>query len=220
MSKYETIKKLFESHSNPERVISMSKYMKDQFSFYGIAASDRRNLYKDFLETEKKQDSIDWKFIEQCYADNHREFQYLVYDYLLAMKKQVCFEDISSVKDLVMAKSWWDTVDMLAQVVGNIALKDSRVDEEMLAWSREENIWVQRIAILYQLRFKEKTNTTQLEQILLNCVGTNEFFINKAIGWALREYSKTNPDWVRTFLENHQAQMANLSIREASKYLS
>ncbi|CAI3305142.1 DNA alkylation repair protein [Enterococcus cecorum] len=109
---------------------------------------------------------------------------------------------------------------MLAQVVGNIALKDSRVEEEMLAWSREENIWVQRIAILYQLRFKEKTNTAQLEQILLNCLGTNEFFINKAIGWSLREYSKTNPDWVRDFLEKYQEQMANLSIREASKYLS
>ena len=220
MSKYETIQKIFENQSNPERAISMSKYMKDQFSFYGIAASDRRDLYKGFLKTEKKQDSIDWKLIEQCYADNHREFQYLVYDYLLAMKKQLSFEDSSSVKDLVMAKSWWDTVDMLAQVVGNIAMKDSRVDALMLAWSQEENIWVQRIAILYQLRFKEKTNTTQLEQILLNCAGTNEFFINKAIGWALREYSKTNPDWVRTFLENHQAQMANLSIREASKYLS
>lgn len=220
MNKYETLKKLFEAHSNPERATAMSKYMKDQFSFYGIAASDRRNLYKDFLKTEKKQDSIDWKFIEQCYADNHREFQYLVYDYLLAMKKQVCFEDISAVKCLVMAKSWWDTVDMLAQVVGNIVLKDSRVDALMLAWSQEENIWVQRIAILYQLRFKEKTNTTQLKQILLNCVGTNEFFINKAIGWALREYSKTNPDWVRDFLEKYQEQMANLSIREASKYLS
>ncbi len=220
MSKYETIKKLFESHSNPERAIPMSKYMKDQFSFYGIAAADRKNLYKDFLKTEKKQDSIDWKFIEQCYADNHREFQYLVYDYLLAMKKQLSFEDISSVKALVKKKSWWDTVDMLAQVVGNIALKDSRVDALMLAWSQEENIWVQRIAILYQLRFKEKTNTTQLVQILLNCVGTNEFFINKAIGWALREYSKTNPDWVRDFLEKYREQMANLSIREASKYLS
>lgn len=220
MDKYETLKKLFETHSNPERAISMSKYMKDQFSFYGIAAADRKNLYKDFLKTEKKQDSIDWKFIDQCYADDHREFQYLAYEYLLVMKKQLSFEDISLVKDLVMKKSWWDTVDFLAQVVGNIVLKDSLVDEEMLAWSREENIWVQRIAILYQLRFKEKTNTMQLEQILLNCLGTNEFFINKAIGWALREYSKTNPDWVRDFLEKYQEQMANLSIREASKYLS
>ncbi|MDZ5585154.1 DNA alkylation repair protein [Enterococcus cecorum] len=220
MDKYETIKKIFENHSNSERAMSMSKYMKDQFSFYGIAASDRRNLYKDFLETVKKQGTLDWAFLDQCYADDHREFQYLAYEYLLAMKKQLSFEDISLVKDLVMKKSWWDTVDFLAQVVGNIALKDSRVDEWMLAWSQEENIWVRRVSILYQLRFKEKTNTTQLEQILLNCVGTNEFFINKAIGWALREYSKTNPDWVRTFLENHQSQMANLSIREASKYLS
>ena len=220
MIKYETIKKLFESHSNSERAISMSKYMKDQFSFYGITAADRKNLYKDFLKTDKKQDSIDWKVIDQCYADDHSEFQDLAYEYLLVMKKQLSFEDISLVKELVMKKSWWDTVDFLAQVVGNIVLKDSLVDEEMLAWSREENIWVQRIAILYQLRFKEKTNTTQLEQILLNCVGTNEFFINKAIGWALREYSKTNPDWVRDFLEKYQEQMANLSIREASKYLS
>lgn len=220
MDKYETIKKLFETHSNPERAISMSKYMKDQFSFYGIAAADRKNLYKDFLKTEKKQGTLDWAFLEQCYADDHREFQYLAYEYLLAMKKQLSFEDISFVKALVMKKSWWDTVDFLAQVVGNIALKDSRVDELMLAWSQEENIWVRRVSILYQLRFKEKTKTTQLEQILLNCLGTNEFFINKAIGWALREYSKTNPDWVRDFLEKYQEQMANLSIREASKYLS
>ena len=220
MSKYETIKKLFETHSNPERAISMSKYMKDQFSFYGIAAADRKNLYKDFLKTEKKQGTLDWAFLDQCYADDHREFQYLAYEYLLAMKKQLSFEDISFVKALVMKKSLWDTVDFLAQVVGNIALKDSRVDELMLAWSQEENIWVRRVSILYQLRFKEKTETTQLEQILLNCLGTNEFFINKAIGWALREYSKTNPDWVRDFLEKYQEQMANLSIREASKYLS
>ena len=220
MSKYETIKKLFETHSNPERAISMSKYMKDQFSFYGIAAADRKNLYKDFLKTEKKQGTLDWAFLEQCYADDHREFQYLAYEYLLAMKKQLSFEDISFVKALVMKKSWWDTVDFLAQVVGNIALKDSRVDELMLAWSQEENIWVRRVSILYQLRFKEKTKTTQLEQILLNCLGTNEFFINKAIGWALREYSKMNPDWVRDFLEKYQEQMANLSILEASKYLS
>lgn len=220
MDKYETLKKLFETYSNPERAISMSKYMKGQFSFYGITAADRKNLYKDFLKTEKKQGTLDWAFLDQCYADDHREFQYLAYDYLLAMKKQLNFEDISFVKAIVMKKSWWDTVDMLAQVVGNIALKDSRVDEEMLAWSREENILVRRVAILYQLRFKQKTNTTQLEQIILNCVGTNEFFINKAIGWALREYSKTNPDWVRDFLEKYQAQIANLSIREESKYLS
>ena len=99
MDKYETLKKLFETHSNPERAFSMSKYMKDQFSFYGIAAADRKNLYKDFLKTEKKQGTLDWAFLEQCYADDHREFQYLAYEYLLAMKKQLSL--LSSIKRFI-----------------------------------------------------------------------------------------------------------------------
>lgn len=149
MDKYQSLKKLFEAHSNPERAISMSKYMKDQFRFYGISAADRKNLYKDFLKTEKKQGRLDWKFLDQCYADEHREFQYLAYDYLLSMKKFVHFEHIPQIKLFIMTRSWWDTVDFLSQVIGNIAMMDSRVDESMLTWSLEENIWVKRVAILY-----------------------------------------------------------------------
>lgn len=219
MDKYETIKKIFEAHSNPERAMAMSKYMKDQFHFYGIAAADRKNLYKDFLKSEKATKTVDWVFLEQCYADEHREFQYLAYDYLLSMKKFVHFEHIPQIKFFIMTRSWWDTVDFLSQVVGNIALTDARVHDLMITWSLEENIWVKRVAILYQLRFKTKTNPTQLEQIILNCLGTNEFFINKAIGWALREYSKVHPEWVGQFLADHQERLAKLSIREASKYL-
>lgn len=219
MDKYQSLRKLFEAHSNPERAITMSKYMKDHFRFYGIAAADRKNLYKDFLKSEKVTKTVDWAFLEQCYGDEHREFQYLVYDYLLAMKKFVHFENIPQIKLFIMTRSWWDTVDFLSQVVGNIAMMDSRVDELMLAWSLEENIWIKRVAILYQLRFKTKTNPTQLEQIILNCLGTNEFFINKAIGWALREYSKVHPEWVRQFLADYQEKLAKLSVREASKYL-
>lgn len=219
MDKYQSLKKLFEAHSNPERAMAMSKYMKDQFHFYGIAAANRKNLYKDFLKSEKATKSVDWAFLEQCYGDEHREFQYLAYDYLLAMKKFVHFEHIPQIKLFIMTRSWWDTVDFLSQVVGNIAVMDSRVDELMLTWSLEENIWIKRVAILYQLRFKTKTNPTQLEQIILNCLGTNEFFINKAIGWALREYSKVHPEWVRQFLADYQERLAKLSIREASKYL-
>lgn len=219
MDKYQSLKKLFEAHSNPERAMAMSKYMKDQFHFYGIAAADRKNLYKDFLKSEKATKSVDWAFLEQCNGDEHREFQYLAYDYLLAMKKFVHFEHIPQIKLFIMTRSWWDTVDFLSQVVGNIAMMDSRVDELMLTWSLEENIWTKRVAILYQLRFKTKTNPTQLEQIILNCLGTNEFFINKAIGWALREYSKVHPEWVRQFLADYQERLAKLSIREASKYL-
>lgn len=219
MDKYQTIKSLFEKNSDKEKALPMAKYMKNHFVFYGISAADRKRLYKEFLKTEKKQQQVDWDFLRECYEDEHREFQYLAYDYLLAMKKFVHFEHIPQIKLFIMTRSWWDTVDFLSQVVGNIAMMDSRVDELMLTWSLEENIWIKRVAILYQLRFKTKTNPTQLEQIILNCLGTNEFFINKAIGWALREYSKVHPEWVRQFLADYQERLAKLSIREASKYL-
>ncbi|HJF19152.1 MAG TPA: DNA alkylation repair protein [Enterococcus columbae] len=219
MDKYQTIKSLFEKNSDKEKALPMAKYMKNHFVFYGISAADRKRLYKEFLKTEKKQQQVDWDFLRECYGDEHREFQYLAYDYLLAMKKFVHFEHIPQIKLFIMTRSWWDTVDFLSQVVGNIAMMDSRVDELMLTWSLEENIWIKRVAILYQLRFKTKTNPTQLKQIILNCLGTNEFFINKAIGWALREYSKVHPEWVRQFLADYQERLAKLSIREASKYL-
>lgn len=219
MDKYQTIKSLFEKNSDKEKALPMAKYMKNHSVFYGISAADRKRLYKEFLKTEKKQQQVDWDFLRECYEDEHREFQYLAYDYLLAMKKFVHFENIPQIKLFIMTRSWWDTVDFLSQVVGNIAMMDSRVDELMLTWSLEENIWIKRVAILYQLRFKTQTNPTQLEQIILNCLGTNEFFINKAIGWALREYSKVHPEWVRQFLADYQERLAKLSIREASKYL-
>lgn len=219
MDKYQTIKSLFEKNSDKEKALPMAKYMKNHFVFYGISAADRKRLYKDFLKNEKKQQQVDWDFLRECYEDEHREFQYLAYDYLLAMKKFIKYEDIPKIKKLIITKSWWDTVDFLSQVIGNIATDDTRVEQSMLTWSKDENIWLRRVALLYQLRFKKQTNVTQLETIILNCVGTNEFFINKAIGWALREYSKTDSKWVSQFVNQHQAQLTNLSIREASKYL-
>jgi 3-methyladenine DNA glycosylase AlkD len=89
----------------------------------------------------------------------------------------------------------------------------------MLVWSMSDNLWLRRVAINYQRKLKEKTNTELLEKIICNNLGTKEFFINKAIGWSLREYSKVNPDWVREFLRKYESKLAKLSIREASKYL-
>ncbi len=89
----------------------------------------------------------------------------------------------------------------------------------MLEWSSDDNFWLRRVAIDHQLLRKDKMKTNLLEKILINNLNQSEFFINKAIGWILRDYSKTNPDWVRTFIEKHKNQMANLSIKEASKYL-
>lgn len=219
MDKYLQIKKLFEEQEDKENAIAMSKYMRNMFDFYGLPTPKRKEVYNDFIKLEKKSKEIDWDFLDRCYEDNHREFQYLVYDYLLAMKQYVTYEDISKIRNYIVTKSWWDTIDFLCKVIGEVGIRDSRVKNLMIDWSNNENIWVKRTAIEHQLCLKEKTDTELLEQIIVNCFGSDEFFINKAIGWALRDYSKTNPIWVKDFINKYNNQMASLSIKEASKYI-
>ncbi len=219
MNKYLEIRKIFESMEDKENAIAMSKYMRNLFDFYGLPTPKRKEVYHDFIKSERKLKKIDWEFLDKCYDDNHREFQYLVYDYLLAMKQYVSFEDISKIQNYIIKKSWWDTIDFLCKIVGDVGLRDSRVKDLMKEWSKNENIWIKRSAIEHQLCLKEKTDTKLLEQIIVNCFGSDEFFINKAIGWALRDYSKTNPKWVKDFINKYNDKMDSLSIKEASKYI-
>ena len=219
MDKYLKMKEMFEVKEDHENAESMAKYMKNNFDFYGIPAPKRKEIYKDFIKTEKKTKVIDWEFLDKCYDDDHREFQYLAYDYLLAMKQFVTFEDIIKIKHYVLSKSWWDTIDFLCKVIGNVGLRDARVKELMLEWSKDENMWIKRTAIEHQLGLKEKTDHELLENIIVNSLGSDEFFINKAIGWALRDYSKVNQAWVKDFLNKYRDEMSSLSLKEASKYL-
>ena len=219
MDKYEAARKKFEAERDEGNAASMSEYMRSMFKFYGIAAPKRKELHKSFIKDEKKLKTVDWNFLDRCYEDEHREFQYLVCDYLLALKQYVIFEDIPKIKVYITTKSWWDTIDFLCKVIGDVGLRDERVKALMLEWSECENIWIKRTAIEHQLSLKEKTDAELLEKIILNCLGSDEFFINKAIGWALREYSKTNPQWVKEFIDKHKDRMCGLSIKEASRYI-
>lgn len=219
MEKYLEIKKRFEDLQDKEKAAVMSKYMRNKFEFYGVQSPQRKEVYKEFIKSEKKAKRIDWDFLDKCYDDEHREFQYLVYDYLLAMRQYVLYEDISKIKKYILIKPWWDTIDFLCKVIGNVGLKDPRVKKLMIEWSKNDNIWVKRSAIEHQLGLKEQTDSELLEKILVNCFGSDEFFINKAIGWALRDYSKTNPNWVKSFLDKYKDKMKKLSINEANKYI-
>ena len=219
MDKYEELKRKFEESKDKENAISMAKYMRNLFSFYGIPTPKRKAVYKDFLKEEKKLEKIDWELLDQCYQDLHREFQYFVCDYLLAMNKYLTFEDIPKLKQYITKKEWWDTIDCFDSVIGEIGLRDNRVEKLMLEWSKDKDFWLRRIAIDHQLNRKKKTNKELLEQIIVNNFGSEEFFINKAIGWSLREYSKTNPTWVKEFLDKYKDKLNKLSIREASKYI-
>ncbi len=219
MDKYIELKKRFEANRDDEKALKMAAYMRNLFPFYGLPTPARKAVYKDLLKSEKRKKIIDWQLLDKCYADEHREFQYFVYDYLLAMIGALVYDDIFKIENYIRAKQWWDTIDILSKVAGKIGLRDKRLDELMTAWSEDTDFWVRRTAIIHQLGRKEKTNTRLLETVLTNNFGSNEFFVNKAIGWALRDYSKTDPQWVRRFIETYKDKMNTLSIREASKYI-
>ena len=209
----------FEENRNELLAESMSKYMQDKFRFLGVRGATRTEIYKKYFPDARKTKTIDWDFVENCWNKEEREFQYVVVYYLKAMQKFLKREDISKLKYLIVTKSWWDTVDLLAKVIGSLVIRIEGYDKIMLEWSKDSNIWLKRVAILYQLSLKDKVDEIILDKILVNNLGDNEFFINKAIGWALRDYSKFNPEWVREFIKKNKDNMANLSIREASKYI-
>ena len=135
------------------------------------------------------------------------------------MAEYLSFSDMYRIEQYVRTKQWWDTIDSLIKPIGKLGLRDQRIDKLMLQWSLDEDKWVRRVAIEHQLLRKDKMNIDLLAEIIENNLGNNEFFINKAIGWALRDYSKTNPVWVKQFIFDHQSAMAPLSIREGSKYI-
>ena len=208
-----------EENRNELLAESMSKYMQDKFRFLGVRGATRTEIYKKYFPDARKTKTVDWDFVESCWNKEEREFQYVVVYYLKAMQKFLKREDISKLKYLIVTKSWWDTVDLLAKVIGSLVIRIEGYDQIMLEWSKDSNIWLRRVAILYQLSLKDKVDEIILDKILVNNLGDNEFFINKAVGWALRDYSKYNPEWVREFIKKNKDNMANLSIREASKYI-
>ncbi|EGJ38672.1 DNA alkylation repair enzyme [Streptococcus sanguinis SK49] len=217
MNVEELVKEL-KAVANPDDAVAMKAYMKNKFEFLGVKIPARRKLAKTFFK-QGTDFVIDWNFINEAWNNPYRELQYTALDYLEIRKKLLTPSDLPRLKKLAQTKSWWDTIDFLDRLVGSIIARFPETKEIIVAWSCDEDIWLRRMAIDHQLLRKEKTDTELLEKILVNNLGRTEFFINKAIGWALRDYSKTNPDWVRAFIERHQTEMAALSIREGSKYL-
>ena len=208
-----------EAAKNPEKATPMEAYMRHQFPFLGIAAPERNARYKKYFPSAKKTKIIDWDFVDTCWEKDAREYQYVAVNYLKAMQSYLTKSDLPKLERLVVTKSWWDTVDILDRVVGSLVYDKPKLGEIILQWSLSDNIWLRRVAIDHQLLRKEKTDVHLMEKILLNNLDQTEFFINKAIGWALRDYSKTNPTWVAGFIEKNKERMAELSIKEASKYL-
>lgn len=219
MDIYAELKRRFEAEADDNKAKKMSAYMKNRFAFYGLPTPERRALYKDIIKEIKSGGRACYDVLDRCYSDSHREFKYFVIDALAAVGGRLAYDDVPRIKKYIQTESWWDTVDGFDTIVGDIGLTDERINTLMLDWSLDEDIWLRRTAIDCQLSRKDKTDTSLLEKIILNNLGSREFFINKAIGWSLREYSKTNPVWVREFIGKYREDMDKLSIREAEKYI-
>ncbi|MFC4652886.1 DNA alkylation repair protein [Lactococcus nasutitermitis] len=222
----------FRENANALQAEKKKAYLRNQFEFIGLSTPVRRNLQKDFLKEKVKEKLVDWDFIWEMWDLPEREFQYFAMDYLIKLKKSLTLADFPQIKKLAISKSWWESVDTLDELIGAVLLSVknsedltelSKVKEVILLWSEDENFWVRRLAIDCQLGFKEKTDLELFDRVVKNNLAgssfDSEFFINKSIGWALRDLSKSNPDWVRHFLEENRGKMAQLSLREASKYL-
>ncbi len=197
----------------------MAAYMRNKFKFLGIPAPLRKPIFKEFISNLKKEGGINWDVIDLCWKNEFREFHYFVVDYLATMKKRLVYDDIFKIKELIVTNSWWDTVDGLDRVAGEISFRFHEAKEILLKWSLDNNFWLRRAAIDHQLLRKDDTDTDLLEKIIVNNLYQKEFFINKAIGWALRDFSKSNSEWVRNFIEKYHEGLSDLSIREASKYI-
>lgn len=209
---------IYRQSYNPEKAPGMKAYMKHKFEYLGLQKPVRAQLRKDFLKEQKATKKIDWDIVWTLWDQPEREFQYLALAYLDTMKTFMEKEDILKIEKLIITKSWWDSVDGTVVMTGELVKRFPELQSEVIArWINEESIWLKRISIIYQLKYKADTDTDFLTRAILANCGTKEFFINKAIGWALREYSKTDPDWVRDFIHNNK--LHSLSVREGNKYV-
>ena len=202
-----------------ERAAQMAAYMRDQFRYLGVQTPARRKISRPFLNAAKKERLLDWDFVDACWQAEEREFQYVAADYLRKVRHLLTVADLPRIRGLAVTKPWWDTVDSLDATVGSVVAQSAEGRELILMWARDESMRVRRLAIDHQLQRKESTDVELLSSIIEANLGSGEFFIDKAVGWALRDYSKTDPEWVRAFIAEHRQGMAALAIREASKYL-
>lgn len=206
--------------NNPENAEPMAKYMKNKFFFCGVKKPERTQLSKDYLKASQYLPLEEvFQLIAENYAKEEREYHYLAIDLAERNTKRLTLTDLERLLPYIGEKSWWDSVDAWRKVFGLWIKQHPEQVEEVFNWFYgHPDFWYRRVAINLQLMAKEQTNIELLTKAILADQHTNEFFIQKAIGWSLREYSKTDPAWVENFIQRYD--LSKLAIREGSKYLS
>ncbi len=214
-----SLQSLLEQNANPANAAPMKKYMRDQFEFLGIKTPARAALMKEFIKGHglPPPDGLD-VIARELWSLPQREFQYTANGLIGRLQRKLDPDFISTLEYLIVIKSWWDTVDMLAgDTVGAHFQRFPEVREKYLKkWRTSDNFWLRRTTLLFQLGYKEGTDFGLLCELIRENLGSDEFFINKAIGWSLRQYAWTDPAAVKKFVKATK-ELHPLSRREALK---
>ena len=216
----EQLREVFAQNAHPEKALGMAKYMKNLFPFVGISSPERKNMVVELRKDFKPKNAQELKnWVSLLWEMPAREYQYVGMDYLQKDVNLLEIEDIAYFEFLITTKSWWDSIDLISgNYLGKFLIKYPEIFEEtVVRFSKSENMWLNRAAIVCQLGYRERTNTDLLERAIVPHLESKEFFHQKAIGWALRQYGKTNPQWVKDFAASHT--LKPLSRREALRLL-
>jgi 3-methyladenine DNA glycosylase AlkD len=200
----------------------MAAYMKTDMPFYGVSSPNRRPIARELKLLYPAGTPTEYRDnVRLLWALPHREEKYLAIDYALSFKNLITFEQIGLYQQMVVEGAWWDFVDAIAaDLVGRVVLIDrARMRPMLEEWIDHDDMWLRRTALLAQIRHKTATDEAMLFDFCRRRAHEKEFFIRKAIGWALREYARANPEAVRGFLRDYEAQLSGLSRREAGKHL-
>lgn len=202
-----------------EDVPAMEAYMRNQFKFYGLKSPLRESLTKTFVKNHGKLPYESMPLVvQEAFEQPYRELHYFAMGLLELHKKELLQADINLVAYMVTHRSWWDTVDYIAtRGAGVLVERYPPLKSTMDQWSTHANFWLRRIAILHQMKYKKATNSDTLFKYCIANANDSEFFIQKAMGWALREYAYVDPASVKHFLKLHK--MPKLTEREATKHL-
>ena len=210
----------FKTHSDTAIAVKQKAYLRDQFECYGIKTTERRALQAPFLVKAYLPSKTDRdKIIKTLWQKPQREYHYFAQELMFKYIKELDKEDITLLEYMVEHKSWWDTVDFIASKLLGTYFKTypEQIETYIDKWLKSGNIWLQRSAILFQLKYKTQMDTELLSSVIHALLGSKEFFINKAIGWVLRDYSRINPDWVKAFVD--KTPLSPLSKKEALRLM-
>ncbi len=215
------LKDTFISHKNPDLARKQSAYMRNQFLFFGIPKPQRALLEKAILKKYGPSDEQELiSTIKELWHLEEREFQYTALVLAQRYKKFFSVTALSTFEYLIRTKSWWDTVDTLAaHSIGDLISRHPDLINHMDKWIKDDYLWIQRSALIFQLQWKLGTDEERLFRYCQYSASHKDFFIRKAIGWALRHHSKTNSTAVREFVTKNKDVLSSLSIREALIYL-